>query len=307
MRKNILTGVSVALVAVATISAAQTTAATTPDLPFDVAPTNPAFDLRKDLDTLSVPCGLLIRLNVRFRMTGTIRGRRVDAAVRLSAVPTVAMRLEPVVASGSPPFVLQANRRPGVDDDEDGTLFIRQGNRVVRDKLSALIEAVIGLPINEQELFEIFTGCPTSWSSADLYRLGSDWFKLLTPYGDDAVLETYWLRDRSHPWTYSAAIHYTLSAPERKWRIDFLEGRPEVFVRLRIRSMNWLGELDRQDDITLLREFAWIDANGIQGAATIPAAAREISLVELKSAIPLITTPSIQRSPSPQARQPARR
>jgi hypothetical protein len=39
----------------------------------------------------------------------------------------------------------------------------------------------------------------------------------------------------------------------------------------------------------------------------IPAAARETSLGDLQSAIPLITAPSIQRSPSPQLREPARR
>src|SRR5262245_28195280 len=146
MRKNILAGISVAFMTAVTMSAAQTTIPRTPDLPLDVARTDPS-DLRKDLETLSQSCEMLMSLSVRFRISGTIRGRRVDAGVRLSAIPTLAMRLEPVVASGSPPFVLQAKRRAGASDDEDGTLYIRQGNRVVHDRVSSLMNTVIGVPL----------------------------------------------------------------------------------------------------------------------------------------------------------------
>jgi len=326
MRKNMLTGVSVAFMAAATITIAQTTTTTdqtkrtglvsqpgtsrtsaTPDLPLDMVGI-PDASLGTDYDTISKGCENLFGLKTRFRITGTMRGRRVDAEVRLGVVPGLTMRLEPVVQSGSPQFVLQANDGSGnqLANDEHGTLFIRQGNRVVRDKVAALMNAVIGVPISERELFEIFT-CPTFWAGVDLARLGPDWFRLVTPYGEEALLETYLHRDASHAWAYAAAIHHALTVPERKWRIDFLERRHEVFGRLRIRSMNWLGEMDRQDDITLLREFASLDADGIPVAETIPATAREISLADLKGAIPLITAPSIQRSPSRQVREPARR
>jgi hypothetical protein len=306
MLKNILAGISVAFMAAVTISAAQSTTARTPDLPLDVARTNPTFDLRKDLETLSQSCALLIRLNVRFRITGTIQGRRVDAGVRLSAIPTLAMRLEPVVASGSPPFVLQANRRPGVDDDEDGTLYIRQGNRVVHHRVSALMNAVIGLPLGAKELFHILT-CPHEPWPYPSAQLGSDWFSVYTEYADDGTLETYIHRDALHPWAYTAAIHSSVNVPSRRWRIDFLERHHEVFRRLRIRSLDWLGEVDRRDDITLLREFAWVSNVGEPVAVVIPESASGETLDELGSAVPLIASPSIQRSPRPVVPEPTKR
>ena len=305
MRRSILAGGLVALMGAVTVVAAQTTTTRRPDLPLDVAPTEPTLDLRKDFETLSEPCGLLIRLNVRFRVTGTIRGRQVDADVRLSTIPTLTMRLEPVVASGSPPFVLQANRRPGVDDDEDGTLYIRQGNRVVHHRVSALMNAVLGVPFGARELFHILT-CPHEPLPYPSMRLGPDWFSVYTMYGDDGMLETYVHRDASHPWAYSAAIHTSSTVPNRRWRIDFLERRHEVFRRLRIRSLDWLGEVDGRDDVTLLRSFAWVTNIGEPVAVVIPESASGVTLDELGSAVPLIAAPSIQRSPSPVVREPAK-
>jgi len=252
----------------------------------------PDPSLSSDFETISNDCQHVFALDLktRFRIRGTMRGRRVDVDLRLGLGPALMMRLEPVLPSGSLPFVLQATDGSGnlQGHDEQGTLFIRKGDRVVRDKVATLIDAVIGVPMGERELFEIFT-CPTFVSSTDFFRLGPDWFKLVSFYDDQAVLETYFHRNGPHPWAYSAAIHYTVTTPERKWRIDFLERRPELIGRLRIRSMNWLGEMDRQDDITLVREFAWLD--GDFSPAEIPATAREISLADLKSAIPLITAP----------------
>lgn len=302
MRKNILAALLIAFMAAVTISAAQTIITSTPDLPLDVARTDPS-DLRADFDALSLPCGLVIRLNVRFRMIGTIHGRPVDAEVRLSTIPTLTMRLEPVVTSGSPGFVLQAKRQPGTADDEDGILYIRQGNRVVHDRVSALMNAAIGLPFGSRELSRILT-CPHDWPAPSA-RLGPDWFTVVSEYGD-GTLETFVHRDSPHPWAYSAAIHTSAQVPNVRWRIDFLERRDEVFRRIRIRSLDWLGEPDRRDDITLLREFAWLTNIGEPVAVTIPESASDVTLDKLGSA-PLIAAPSLQRRGSPVVREPAKR
>jgi hypothetical protein len=303
MWKNTLAAVSIAFMAALTISSAQTVTTRTPDLPLDIAHTDPS-DLRTDFETMSEPCAQIFELNVRFRITGTIHGRAINAEVRLSTLPTLAMRLEPVVASGSPPFVLQATRRLGDSDNEDGTLYIRQGNRVIHERVSALMNAVIGMPFGARELSRILT-CPHDWPAPSA-RLGPDWFTVESVYVG-GTLETYVHRDVSHPWAYLAAIHTSDTLPTRKWRIDFLDRRNEVFRRLRIRSLDWLGEPDRSDDITLLREFAWLNRVGVPVAVAIPESASEVTLDTLGSAVPLITTRSIQRNPSPVVREPAKR
>ena len=285
-----------------TISHAQAVTRT-PDLPLDVARTDPS-DLRADFETMSEPCALIFALNVRFTISGTLHGRPINAEVRLSTLPTLAMRLEPVVASGSLPFVLQATRRPGADDDEEGTLYIRQGNRVIHQRVSALMNAVIGLPFGARELSRILT-CPHDWPAPSA-RLGPDWFTVESVYGH-GTLETYVHRDASRPWSYLAAIHTSATLPTRKWRIDFLERRHEVFQRLRIRSLDWLGEPDGRDDIVLLREFAWLSRVGVPTAAGIPESASAATLDELASTVPLIAARSLQRNPSPLVREPAKR
>lgn len=317
MAKHMLTGGPVALAVAVTfasasacttidrtkqtgsISQVKASLSSAPDVPLDRVGI-PDERLATEYEPIWSRCPGLLGLKTRFRITGTLRGRRVDVELRLALAAGLAMRLEPVVPSGSPSFVLQANDGSGSQpaNGERGTLFIRQSNRVVRDKIAALMDTVLGLPIGERELLEILTGCPTGWSSADFTRVGPDWFKLITPYGDEGMLETYLHRDGSSPWTCLAAIHHQLAAPERMWRIDFLERRHDVFGRLRVRSLGWLGEFDRQDDLALMLEFASFDGGALP-EATIPKTARETSLADLKSALPLITAPTIQRNLRP--------
>lgn len=264
-------------------------AATPLKLPLDVAGV-PDRNLIHELEALTRPCEVVAAtLRTRFTIAGRLRGRNVRVQLRLELMFGNSARLEPVVPSGPLPFMLSAK-------DEDGTLFIRNGNQVVHDRFSNLMEAAIGVSISARELYELLA-CRLSWGLEDsLISLNSDWFRVVSGYGDDSSLDTYVHRAGNSPWRYVAAIHHRLKPPASMWRADFLQRRNDAFQQIRIRSLNWTGEEDGVYDLMVTRDFAWLDNVGVPSDVAMPQGATPKTLEELKSYFPLIVA-----RPGPQA------
>jgi hypothetical protein len=256
-------------------------------LPLDMAGV-PDRNVIHELESLTRRCELFpASLKTRFTIAGILRGRSVRVQLRLELIFGNAARLEPVVRSGPLPFVLTAT-------DEDGTLFIRNGNHVVHDRFSNLMQAIIGVPISARELYDVM-GC--RWPSGledNLFSFDSNWFKVISVYGEDS-LDTYVHRTGNSPWRYVAAIHHRIKPP-LTWRVDFLQRRNDVFQQLRIKSLNWTGEENGAYDLMVTRDFAWLDNTGGPVDVSIPQGATPKTLEELKASFPLIAAPALQRA-----------
>jgi hypothetical protein len=253
------------------------------ELPVDVAGVRDS-EPSDALATLTKPCELQLGLSARMTVSGQFRGRNVRTQLRLSLVPGLGTRIEPVARSGPPPFVLYAKQ-------DDAALFIRSGNRVVHDGFPNLMEAAVGVHVSERELLELLMACPMLWDS-NVTHLGPDWFRRVSLFGEESMLEIYVHRDGpSAPWRYAAAIHQRLQDTNRSWRADFLERRHDVFQRLRIRSLNWIGEVDGVYDLTLTRDFASFYNFGPVAGAPVSPTATDTTLGDLKSSLPLIIAP----------------
>jgi hypothetical protein len=147
------------------------------------------------------------------------------------------------------------------------------------------------------------SGFASSRCAGGLLRLGPDWFRVESSYGDDSILETFVHREEPSGWRYAAAIHHHWPDPYGSWRADFLERPHDILQRMRIRSLNWIGETDGVYDLTLTRDFVSLDnADPVPPEVAIAPTATETTLADLKSSLPLIIAPL----PRPNVRGPAR-
>jgi hypothetical protein len=240
-------------------------------------PGAPAADARDALNQATDVCRTIKTFTAESSVSGSVGGRGLRARLNIGLQAPDSARLEAIGPFARLLFTFAAS-------GDSATLVLHDDDRVLRNgQAAAVLEALTGVPVDAADLREALTGCASSEAVAgEARQLGDDWRTL------QIGSTTLYLRrePRTAPWRLVAAVHRP--ADRGEWRAeyrDFVDGLPQ---RVRLAS----SDVDRFD---LRLAISGIELNPPLSPAAfevrIPAAARPITLDELRRAGPLRDEP----------------
>ena len=178
------------------------------------------------------------------------------------------MRLEGVAPFGPPAFILVAR-------GAEATLLLPRDDRVVRGaKAEDILGALTGVALAPADLQAVLTGCVVAMPRAANGRLHNGGWASLDLEGG-AVL---YLRQQSGMWRVRAARR-------GEWVIEYAMWQGDFPSLVRLQSTGTAQRIDLTAQVSQLEVNVDVDASAF--TVNVPAAARPLSLEELRENGPL--------------------
>jgi hypothetical protein len=157
-----------------------------------VAPTGagtPDTSLAEVYQRAVAPCADLRSITADVALSGRVDGRRVRGTLQIGLTRDGGVRIEAVAPFGAPIFTIAGRA-------DEGTLWLPRTREVVRAGPAEILQALTGVTLPPEGLFEILTACPgTSDAVVKAERFASPSLARITLRGGAEV----WLRPDARP------------------------------------------------------------------------------------------------------------
>jgi outer membrane lipoprotein-sorting protein len=237
------------------------------ELPSGTGAPFPAFDAA--FEEATAGCRAIDTMTAEVAVSGRVGGQKLRGRVLTGFARPARLRLEGLAPFGPPAFIL-------VSSGGEGTLLLPRDPAVLRgEPPEAIIEALVGLPLEPPVLHSVLAGCGLSQASPVAGAAFDDGWARVDGAGG-AV--TYLRQDRQGRWTVQASLEDMLrveyedrdAGPPRAIRLELEDGNPRTELRLQV------GDVDVN---VALGDEAFL--------VKVPADATPITLEELRRAGPL--------------------
>jgi outer membrane lipoprotein-sorting protein len=216
---------------------------------------------------LATACRGVRTLTAELALAGRAGTERVRGRVHAGFERPDAMRLEGVAPFGPPAFILAAR-------DRTATLLLPRDSRVLRgQRPDAILGALVGVALGPADVLAILTGCVVPAPMAASGRLHErGWASIALAGGAELYLR------RTTAWQIRAARR-------NGWQLEYPEWRGQFPSSVRLISDSPSVNVDLTATVSQIQTNLDLDAAAF--TVDVPAAARSLTLDELREAGPL--------------------